>query len=127
MSLPLSSPAPSVGLLIGSVSRDYSTASKEKQRIEQDQRDKAEDRKKKGETCVAAPSFRHSFRLPPPPPKLTSCRRPPRSYRPVFFEPEPDDLSEWDGRPRLTEAGRAALERDFKADYSGGGSVGKIE
>ncbi|GAA5915706.1 hypothetical protein JCM6882_004120 [Rhodosporidiobolus microsporus] len=78
--------------------KDYSTASREKQRIEQEQRDKAEERKKKGET-----------------------------YRPVFFEPEPDDLSEWDGRPRLTEAGKAVLERDFKADYGGGESAAKTE
>lgn len=33
--------------------KDYSTASKEKQRIEQEQRDKAEERKKKGEVCVS--------------------------------------------------------------------------
>lgn len=32
--------------------KDYSTASKEKQRIEQEQRDKAEERKKKGEVYV---------------------------------------------------------------------------
>ncbi|GAA5853278.1 hypothetical protein JCM8547_000266 [Rhodosporidiobolus lusitaniae] len=70
--------------------KDYSTASKEKLRIEQEQRDKAEERKKKGE-----------------------------GYRPVYFEPEPEDVKEWDGRPVLTEEGRKALERDFKADYSG--------
>ncbi|GAA5914566.1 hypothetical protein JCM5296_006274 [Sporobolomyces johnsonii] len=69
--------------------KDFGTASREKQRIEQEQRDKAEERKKKGET-----------------------------YRPVFFEAEPDDLADWDGRPKLTEAGRAAVERDFKVQYS---------
>ncbi|GAA5984688.1 hypothetical protein JCM10908_003460 [Rhodotorula pacifica] len=68
--------------------KDYNTASKEKQRIEQEQRDKAEERKKKGE-----------------------------SYRPRFFEPEPEDVMQWDGRPILSEEGKAALERDFKADY----------
>lgn len=68
--------------------KDYSTASKEKQRIEQEQRDLAEERKKNGEV-----------------------------YRPRFFEPEPEDVTQWDGRPVLSEAGKAALERDFKADY----------
>lgn len=33
--------------------KDYNTASKEKQRIEQEQRDRAEERKKTGEVCVA--------------------------------------------------------------------------
>ncbi|GAA5913643.1 hypothetical protein JCM8208_005892 [Rhodotorula glutinis] len=74
--------------------KDFATASREKQRIEQAQRDKADERKKKGE-----------------------------SYVPRFFEPEPEDVSTWDGRPVLSEAGRAALERDFQADYSGGGSA----
>ncbi|GAA5995419.1 uncharacterized protein JCM10292_005159 [Rhodotorula paludigena] len=69
--------------------KDWSAASKEKQRIEQEQRDKADERKKKGET-----------------------------YRPRFFEPEPDNLADWDGRPVLTAEGRAAVERDFQADYS---------
>lgn len=32
--------------------KDWNAASKEKQRIEQEQRDKADERKKKGETCV---------------------------------------------------------------------------
>ncbi|GAA5836832.1 hypothetical protein JCM9279_007673 [Rhodotorula babjevae] len=68
--------------------KDFSTASREKQRIEQVQRDKAEERKKKGE-----------------------------SYVPRFFKPEPEDVSTWDGRPVLSDAGRAALERDFKTDY----------
>lgn len=40
-----------------------------------------------------------------------------RRYRPRFFEPEPEDVAQWDGRPVLSEAGKAALERDFKADY----------
>lgn len=40
------------------------------------------------------------------------------SYRPRFFEPEPDNLADWDGRPVLTAEGRAAVERDFQADYS---------
>ncbi|KAJ8292198.1 Multisite-specific tRNA:(cytosine-C(5))-methyltransferase trm4b [Rhodotorula toruloides] len=69
--------------------KDYSTASKEKQRIEQEQRDKAEERKKKGEV-----------------------------YRPRFFEPEPDNVADWDGRPVLSAEGKAALERNFEADYS---------
>ncbi|BGP51280.1 hypothetical protein JCM10450v2_007209 [Rhodotorula kratochvilovae] len=69
--------------------KEYAVASKEKQRIEQAQRDKAEERKRNGE-----------------------------SYVPKFFAPEPEDVAEWDGRPVLTEAGRAALERDFQADYS---------
>ncbi|BGP27161.1 oxysterol-binding protein [Rhodotorula toruloides] len=69
--------------------KDYITASKEKQRIEQEQRDKAEERKKKGEV-----------------------------YRPRFFEPEPDDVADWDGRPVLSAQGKAALERNFQADYS---------
>ncbi|KWU44610.1 hypothetical protein RHOSPDRAFT_17750 [Rhodotorula sp. JG-1b] len=68
--------------------KDYSTASREKQRIEQEQRDLAEERKKNGEV-----------------------------YRPRFFEPEPEDVAQWDGRPVLSEAGKAALERDFQADY----------
>ncbi|GAA6056914.1 hypothetical protein JCM3770_001321 [Rhodotorula araucariae] len=71
--------------------KEYSTASKEKQRIEQAQRDKAVERERNGE-----------------------------SYVPRFFQPEPDDLAAWDGRPVLTEAGRAAIERDFQADYSEG-------
>ncbi|GAA5868522.1 hypothetical protein JCM3774_005413 [Rhodotorula dairenensis] len=68
--------------------KDYNTASKEKQRIEQEQRDLAEERKKQGDI-----------------------------YRPRFFEPEPEDVTQWDGRPVLSEAGKAALERDFQADY----------
>lgn len=32
--------------------KDFATASREKQRIEQAQRDKADERKKKGERCV---------------------------------------------------------------------------
>lgn len=54
---------------------------------------------------------------------LTRCNRSRCSYVPRFFEPEPEDVSTWDGRPVLSEAGRAALERDFQADYSGGGSA----
>lgn len=68
--------------------KDYSTASKEKQRIEQEQRDKAEERKKKGE-----------------------------GYAPKYFEREPEDVREWDGRPVLTEEGRRVIERDFEASY----------
>ncbi|GAA6015384.1 hypothetical protein JCM8202_002451 [Rhodotorula sphaerocarpa] len=68
--------------------KDYNTASKEKQRIEQEQRDRAEERKKTGEV-----------------------------YRPRFFEPEPEDVSEWDGRPVLSKEGEAVLERDFNAEY----------
>ncbi|GAA5979574.1 hypothetical protein JCM11641_007874 [Rhodosporidiobolus odoratus] len=71
--------------------KEFSNASKEKQRIEQVQRDKAEVRKKNGEI-----------------------------YRPLYFEAEPEDPTTWDGRPRLTAAGKAALERDFKADYTTG-------
>ncbi|KPV72514.1 uncharacterized protein RHOBADRAFT_55619 [Rhodotorula graminis WP1] len=70
--------------------KDFATASREKQRIEQAQRDKADERKKKGE-----------------------------SYVPRFFEPEPEDVSTWDGRPVLSAAGRAVLEHDFRADYGG--------
>jgi len=40
-----------------------------------------------------------------------------RSYEPRFFKPEPEDVADWDGRPVLSDAGRAALERDFQADY----------
>ncbi|GAA5964053.1 hypothetical protein JCM3765_000883 [Sporobolomyces pararoseus] len=69
--------------------KDWNAATREKQRIEQEQRDKAELRKKNGET-----------------------------YLPRYFEPEPEDLSQWDGRPKLTTAGREAMERDFKADYT---------
>ena len=39
------------------------------------------------------------------------------SYVPRYFESEPEDLAQWDGRPKLTEAGRQAMERDFKAEY----------
>lgn len=49
--------------------------------------------------------------------KLTTCIRSRRSYVPRFFQPEPEDVSTWDGRPVLSDAGREALERDFKADY----------
>ncbi|GAA5899799.1 uncharacterized protein JCM6883_005991 [Sporobolomyces salmoneus] len=69
--------------------KDWNNATKEKQRIEQEQRDKAELRKKNGEPYVSR-----------------------------YFEPEPEDLSQWDGRPKLTQAGREAIERDFVADYS---------
>ncbi|GAA5944054.1 uncharacterized protein JCM15063_004302 [Sporobolomyces koalae] len=69
--------------------KDWNAATREKQRIEQEQRDKAELRKQNGE-----------------------------SYVPRYFEPEPEDLSQWDGRPKLTQAGRDAIERDFAADYT---------
>ncbi|GAA6017521.1 hypothetical protein JCM11491_006851 [Sporobolomyces phaffii] len=69
--------------------KDWNSATREKQRIEQEQRDKAEARKKNGE-----------------------------SYAPRYFESEPEDLGQWDGRPKLTAAGREAIERDFKADYT---------
>ncbi len=48
---------------------------------------------------------------------LTCARGFSYRYRPRFFEPEPEDVTQWDGRPVLSEAGKAALERDFKADY----------
>lgn len=35
----------------------------------------------------------------------------------MYFEPEPEDVAEWDGRPVLTEEGKRALERDFEAQY----------
>jgi len=44
--------------------KDFSTASREKQRIEQVQRDKAEERKKKGETCVPLSPSLSSLALP---------------------------------------------------------------
>ncbi|KAM0791001.1 hypothetical protein ACM66B_004301 [Microbotryomycetes sp. NB124-2] len=69
--------------------KDFSLASKNKQALEQKQRDKAAERKKNDEV-----------------------------YRPRFFEPEPDQLDEWDGRPRLTEQGREAIEAMFKANWS---------
>ncbi|KAL8280203.1 hypothetical protein RQP46_007317 [Phenoliferia psychrophenolica] len=38
------------------------------------------------------------------------------AYYPLHFEPEGE---EWDGRPVLTDAGRAAIEKEFKARYDG--------
>jgi hypothetical protein len=68
------------------LAKDWTTASKHKQTLEQAQRVKAEEKKKTGEV-----------------------------YSPVYFEL--DSGEGWNGRPVLTEAGKQALERDFKAQY----------
>lgn len=66
------------------LAKDYTTASKNKQSLEQDQRDLADARKKAGEV-----------------------------YTPAFFEPEAEG-DKWDGRPRLNEKGRSKVEQQFK-------------
>lgn len=91
--------------------KDWNGATREKQRIEQDQREKADARKKNGESCVI--NFLRNFRI-----EIAHVLFQSSSYVPRFFEPEPEDLSKWDGRPILSAAGREALERDFKADYT---------
>lgn len=68
------------------VSKDFSTATKNKQAIEQTQREKAADRKRKGE-----------------------------SFTPRFFDANIDD-----GRPKLSEAGRAALDGELAMEGYGG-------
>ncbi|SCZ96037.1 BZ3500_MvSof-1268-A1-R1_Chr8-1g09961 [Microbotryum saponariae] len=67
--------------------KDFSTAGKNKQALEQHQRDKAEGRKKSGEV-----------------------------YTPRFFQPEAEGDA-WDGRPTLTQEGSEAIEKEFKAEY----------
>ncbi|KAK4055438.1 hypothetical protein OIO90_003276 [Microbotryomycetes sp. JL221] len=68
--------------------KDFSRASKNKQELEQKQRDKAAERKKIGEV-----------------------------YKPKFFEAEPDRVEDWDGRPRLTQSGQEAIEQMFQAEW----------
>ncbi|SCV67249.1 BQ2448_5895 [Microbotryum intermedium] len=67
--------------------KNFSTAGKNKQALEQRQRDKAEARKKSGKV-----------------------------YTPRFFQPEAEGEA-WDGRPILTQEGLEAIEKEFKADY----------
>ena len=69
-------------------SKDYATATKTKQALEQAQREKAKEREKNGTT-----------------------------YQPRFFVAEAEGDA-WDGRPQLTDEGRKRLEMDFKAEWA---------
>ncbi|KAK4048099.1 hypothetical protein OIV83_004969 [Microbotryomycetes sp. JL201] len=94
--------------------KDFGLASKNKQTLEQKQRDQAAERKKNNEVSVCRDAER-SLRV------LTGISfLLDNSYKPRFFESEPDQVEEWDGRPRLTQQGKEAIEDLFKADWTQG-------
>lgn len=84
------------------VTKNYNEATKQKQRIEQAQRDLAAERKKSGAECVCNVDLSRFHNL------IGRCYLPLR-FVPVFFE---SDISS--GAPKLTAEGRKAVEEEVK-------------
>lgn len=85
------------------LAKEYGEATKHKHAIEQRQRDKAAEKKKKGEECVY---FSFGFHVCT---QTESYYLPPR-HIPTYFEKDIES-----GIPKLTAEGEAALEEELKS------------